>query len=404
MTPTVARGTPGAAPRDRTRWSRRGPVSPRGITRRLLLSAALLVAMLLAACGGDDGPGDEGASRTTTADTTTTTEPDRSDGDAVMPVGSPSMATVEEGGFPRGGGDPALLVDVRAAGHDGFDRVVLEFEDGTPPSYRVGYVDPPVREDFSGREVDVEGSAYLEIRASPAAGFDPLSEDARETYTGPRRLSPEGTEVVGEVVRIGDFEGQLAWVVGASQRVPFGVTTLDDPLRLVVDLVAGEAPGDGAIEIGNECTFTESRWEVMVPYPSGWVANDETVTDTGTVPACRIFDPDDAEPPRAHELTGYGFLVHVDQVDFDDVDGPSPDAQLLEEETLTVDGQRARRHEDRLTQTGLRGPEGARVTTYVVDLDGAILVARTHEVADLDYEHNRDVLDAVMARMSLRRA
>lgn len=379
----------------------------RKMMRRPLLSAVLLVAVLLAACGGDQGPGDESASATTTTDTSassTTTEPDRTDGGGATPVGSPSTATVEDGGFPRGGGDPALLVDVRAAGHDGFDRVVLEFDAGTPPSYRVGYIDPPVREDFSGNEVPVEGSAFLEIRASPAAGFDPLSEDARETYTGPRRLSPEGTELVREVVRIGDFEGQLAWVVGASQRFRFGVMTFEEPLRLVVDLVSEEATEREAIELGNECTFTESEWEVTVPYPSGWVANDATVTDTGTVPPCRIFDPDDAEPRRAHELTGYGFLVHIDPVDFDDVDGPSPDAELLEEETLTVNGQRALRLDDRLTQTGIRGPEGARVTTYVVDLDGAILVARTHEVAGLDYGHNREVLGAVMARMTLRPA
>lgn len=68
-----------------------------------------------------------------------------------------------------------------------------------------------------------------------------------------------------------------------------------------------------------------------------------------------------------------------------------------------MDGRRAVRREDRLTETGLRGPSGARVTTYTVDLDGAILVTRTHEVADVDYERNRAVLDAVMERLSVRR-
>lgn len=76
-------------------------------------------------------------------------------------------------------------------------------------------------------------------------------------------------------------------MVGAGGRVPFAVATLDEPLRLLIDLVAEEPSGDAAIHLGNECTFTESGWEVTIPYPSAWVANDETVTGTGTVPPCR---------------------------------------------------------------------------------------------------------------------
>jgi len=124
--------------------------------RRLLLSSTVVATILLTACSGS--------------------EPEDATGEGATPVGSPSTATVEEGGFPRGGGATALLVDVRVAGHDGFDRVVPEFDEETPPSYRVGYIEPPVREDFSGNEVDLEGNAFLEVRASPAAGFDPLSE------------------------------------------------------------------------------------------------------------------------------------------------------------------------------------------------------------------------------------
>lgn len=377
--------------------------------RRRLLSGVLAGVAVLAACADD---ADDTAGTTTTvgttsapgddASTTTTAAEDHLD-DATDPVGPASTDTVEGGDFPRGGGDTALLVDVRVGGHETFDRVVLEFQGDTPPSYRVGYLEAPVRQDGSGNEVDVAGGAFIEVRASPAAGFDPLSEDARETYTGPERLPADEADVVREVVRIGDFEGQLAWVIGVDRRRPFAAAMFEDPLRLVVDVTHGPADSqDPAAALTNRCSFTEAGWEVAVPYPEGWVANDEVVTDTGTVPPCRIFDPDSAEPPRAHELTAFGFLVHVDAVAFDDVDGPSPDAELVAEEELTVDGRRAVRREDRLTEDGLRGPSGARVTTYTVDLDGSILVARTHEVGGLDYETNRAVLDAVMESLSLR--
>ena len=76
------------------------------------------------------------------------------------PVGNPSTETVENGQFPASG-SPVHLTDVRAAGHENFDRFVLEFEGNTVPTYQVGYVEPPITEDPSGRQVDVAGSAKV---------------------------------------------------------------------------------------------------------------------------------------------------------------------------------------------------------------------------------------------------
>ena len=157
------------------------------------------------------------------------------------PIGRPGIVDVEAGGFPAGGTDTALLSDVRVGAHDGFDRVVLEFAGDTVPSYRVGYIDSPVREDGSGNVVDVAGSSTLALRMSPASGVDLSDGEVEPTYDGPMRLPATGTEVVRELVRIGDFEGQLAWAVGVEEPVPFAVTVLEDPVRIVVDLV----PEDG---------------------------------------------------------------------------------------------------------------------------------------------------------------
>lgn len=158
------------------------------------------------------------------------------------PVGNPSTETVETESFPAGG-SPAYLTDARAGAHENFDRFVLEFEGDEVPSYRVGYVEPPITEDGSGRQVDVAGSAFLEVRVSPASGVDLSGEQPRETYTGRDHITAPGGQVITEAVRTGDFEAMLAWTIGLEERLPFGVTTFSDPARLVVDVL--HQPGDG---------------------------------------------------------------------------------------------------------------------------------------------------------------
>lgn len=207
--------------------------------------AALVVALLAGGCGnGEEPPDDEGAGTGTATqpqdDDVTLDDEHPGDGPGDRgpePVGPADTAPVEAGGFPDGGGEIALLTDVRVGGHSGFDRIVLELEGEDAPSYRVSYVDGPVREDGSGNAVAVDGSAYLELRLSPASGVDLSGGDAEPTYTGPRRVAAAATAAVAEVVRVGDFEAQLAWVAGIDRRRPFAVALLDDPTRLVVDVL-----------------------------------------------------------------------------------------------------------------------------------------------------------------------
>lgn len=129
----------------------------------------------------------------------------------------------------------ALLSDVRVGGHDGFDRIVLEFEDDGTSPYEVGYVEPPILSAGKGEEVDVEGAAFLEVRLFSSSGADFAEQPYRLTYEGPERVTGE-TSAVTEVVRTGDFEATLSWVVGLPSEQPFTVEVLEDPLRLVVDV------------------------------------------------------------------------------------------------------------------------------------------------------------------------
>ena len=95
-----------------------------------------------------------------------------------------------------------------------------------------------MREDGSGNVVKIDGDAFVVVRMEQASGFDLSVPEGALVYTGPRRISPNGTSVVREVVRTGDFEAVLTWAVGLSDRVPFRVLTLDDPARIVVDFAA----------------------------------------------------------------------------------------------------------------------------------------------------------------------
>jgi hypothetical protein len=127
----------------------------------------------------------------------------------------------------------ALLTDVRAARHEGFDRVVFEFR-GALPGYDVRYVSRPVRADGSGKVVRVAGDHVVRIRMENALDADLSRPTAPRTYTGPSRLAP-GTPEVVELARTGGFEGVLTWAAGLQDRVDFRVTTLTAPARLVVD-------------------------------------------------------------------------------------------------------------------------------------------------------------------------
>jgi hypothetical protein len=106
----------------------------------------------------------------------------------------------------------------------------------------VKYVDRPVLEDGSGKEVKIQGEAVLEVRMEHAAGADLAGSKFRETYTGPKQIPVNGPAAV-EAVQVGDFEGVLRWVVGAHGRLPFVVHVFSAPTRITIDIEHPPAPG-----------------------------------------------------------------------------------------------------------------------------------------------------------------
>lgn len=198
--------------------------------RPFLTVLAVVAAVQLAACGDNSERATTITTRSSTATsptpTTGTTTPqggiDTMAGASTRPVHV--QATKNE---------TALLTEVRAARHEGFDRVVFQFRN-VLPGYDVRYVPRPVRQDASGRIVPIAGSAVIRIRMEPALDADLNQTSAPLTYTGPRRFAP-GTPEIAELARSGGFEGVLTWIAGLRDPVDFRVRALAGPPRLIVD-------------------------------------------------------------------------------------------------------------------------------------------------------------------------
>jgi hypothetical protein len=181
-------------------------------------------------CGNSDNsasPGGDSTSGTTTATTPGTTT------EGIDPLADAGTGPVESA---AAGSETALLERIAVGRHEGYDRVVFQFKNDLP-GYRVEYVEPPLREDGSGKPVSVSGDAVVMVRMEPASGFDLNTGEGVMVYNGPKRIegASAGTSVVQELVRTGDFEAVLSWAIGLSDKVDFRVTTAASPARLIVD-------------------------------------------------------------------------------------------------------------------------------------------------------------------------
>jgi hypothetical protein len=207
-----------------------------GRTYALQIRAIPLVVVLAAVltavsgCGGSSGETPAGQSPTTTSATTTT----KSSTGGIDPLEGAGTGVVVGQTTAKG---VALLERVAAGRHEGYDRVVFQFQGEGLPGYRVEYVEPPLKEDGSGNPVEVKGNAVVLVRLEPASGFDLNTGEGVMVYKGPKRIegSESGTSVVQELVRTGDFEAVLSWAVGLQDRVDFRVRTATSPARLIVD-------------------------------------------------------------------------------------------------------------------------------------------------------------------------
>jgi hypothetical protein len=132
----------------------------------------------------------------------------------------------------------AEIYNLRAATHEGCDRVVFDLNGLGRVGYLVGYV-PTVHADPSDQPIRVDGGAVLQVTIQ---GPD-FRESGHQPWRTPWQL---GQRLVGaqttlrEVRFAGSFEHVTIFAVGVRSQRPFRVLVLPDPgshvIRVVVDI------------------------------------------------------------------------------------------------------------------------------------------------------------------------
>jgi hypothetical protein len=125
----------------------------------------------------------------------------------------------------------AQITDIRVGTHGGYDRVVFEFDNGIP-EFMLDEATPPLLQDPSGLEMDVEGNAFWRLVMH---GGTAVSPDGVQTYTGPTEFTPDFPKLA-ELDSGGDFEAVSSWYIGLSEASCVRVLTLTNPSRLVIDI------------------------------------------------------------------------------------------------------------------------------------------------------------------------
>ena len=209
--------------------------------RRALAASAAVSLLLLGACaprtptnapqsaGASSSASSPAASATASAapETTPTPEPGL---DATKPINADNWMSSVEGLPPVRSDDPTkalALTGIRAATHEGFTRVVLEFSgEGTPGVWSAAWADEAV-EQGRGMPIQVEGEAVLDlvIDGTPMTATENPYPSGMHTRAGDLDVVSDGT-----------FEDNTHVVIGAPAPRQFQIGFLSNPVRVVVDI------------------------------------------------------------------------------------------------------------------------------------------------------------------------
>jgi len=217
----------------------------------LALSAFLLVLPFTAACGDDNSsntptaaasataspatsataPSSSPSSSATSASTAAPSATAPSDGTVDTTPGQQTPWTVPSNPNPISG--VVTVTKLRMGLHPedgGWERIVFEFAGTQLPGAVVQYVSQATS-CGSGQAVTVNGSAILEVAITNAQAHD---NSGTATLTSPA-AGPGGT-VINQGVSSCDFEGHVTWDFGLNGKHNFKVSTLTNPVRLVIDI------------------------------------------------------------------------------------------------------------------------------------------------------------------------
>ena len=209
--------------------------------RRALAASAAASLLLLGACvpgaptnvpqsaEASSSASSPEASATASAapETTPTPEPGL---DATKPINADNWMSSVEGLPPVRSDDPTkalALTGIRAATHEGFTRVVLEFAGkGTPGVRSAAWTDEAV-EQGRGLPIQVEGQAVLDlvIDGTPMTATENPYPSGMHTRAGDLDVVSDGT-----------FEDNTHVVIGSPTTRQFQIGFLSDPVRMVIDI------------------------------------------------------------------------------------------------------------------------------------------------------------------------
>jgi hypothetical protein len=124
-------------------------------------------------------------------------------------------------------GARGTVYDIRAAHHDGYDRLVIGFPTtNSMPSYRITQQSSAhFPRDASGQDAALEGNAGLRV----------VFQNSDIQPGAPSDIKPRLPEI-REVANIGNFERVVSYGVGLASAACFRVTELSGPTRLVIDV------------------------------------------------------------------------------------------------------------------------------------------------------------------------
>jgi hypothetical protein len=200
-----------------------------------LLTALLTGPAVLTGCGGDDTPAasSSASSASSAGSTAESSAPAGPGGTAEDGADAPPfLANAEPDTASPSTDSRGTVRDLRLGRQNGFDRVVFEIGGTGTPGWDVRYVDTASSQG-KGDTIDVAGKAILQVTLT---GMGYPFDTGVEEYSGPDPLTAPGTKVVTEVAWDSTFEGTSVAFVGTSERTPFRVYLLEDPVRVVVEV------------------------------------------------------------------------------------------------------------------------------------------------------------------------
>jgi hypothetical protein len=115
-----------------------------------------------------------------------------------------------------------VAIDVRAAAHPGFDRIVIDLQgDGDIPGWQQQYVNAAT--DDAGKPVQVAGGAFLAITVNAP-------------FNGPTSVDISKLQFVRSLTLVKNADGWSTWIVGLDSKCGVTPATLTDPTRIYVDI------------------------------------------------------------------------------------------------------------------------------------------------------------------------